>query len=144
MNRRYFCHHPWICLDCLDFKGCIRCISSLITKFIWTFVTCSSVYVCVYVYCLIYQHPGFSVEAWMSVGMTCLLFFVVFPVSDVLFLNRQPLLCRLQLSLSTKESWWSPWSISHLKIQQLRKSKARLSLCFNLWLCFFLYFGLIF
>lgn len=41
------------------------------------------------------------------------------------FSNRQPLLCHLQLLLSTKGNWLSPWSLSHLKSKQLRKPKVK-------------------
>lgn len=61
--------------------------------------------------------------------LACVHFFV--------FSNRQPLLCHLQLLLSTKGNWLSPWSLSHLKSKQLRKPKVKKkSGCFYLWLCF--------
>lgn len=58
---------------------------------------------CVYVYCQTYQHPVWS--RGVEVFAVLLFGFVVFPDYDVLFFNRQPQLCRLQLLLSTKESW---------------------------------------
>lgn len=78
----------------------------------------------------IFTGLSFHVSTLACVQINFFFFFFVFS-------NRQPLLCHLQLLLSTKGNWLSPWSLSHLKSKQLRKPKVKKkSGCFYLWLCF--------
>lgn len=66
----------------------------------------------------IFTGLSFHVSTLACVQINFFFFFFVFS-------NRQPLLCHLQLLLSTKGNWLSPWSLSHLKSKQLRKPKVK-------------------
>lgn len=81
----------------------------------------------------IFTGLSFHVSTLACVQINFFFFFFVFS-------NRQPLLCHLQLLLSTKGNWLSPWSLSHLKSKQLRKPKVKRNshffFFFYLWLCF--------
>lgn len=66
----------------------------------------------------IFTGLSFHVSTLACVQINFFFFFFVFS-------NRHPLLCHLQLLLSTKGNWLSPWSLSHLKSKQLRKPKVK-------------------